>query len=211
MIENGHRETRGTRRLIRSFQAKALKKRPFVVRVADWATSYFGTIEFFAINASVFAFWIVLNTGVIPGIRPFDPFPFILLTMTVSLEAIFLTIIVLMSQNRQAYIATLRDELELQVNLITERELTKALQLLANLHRFHNIPLDDPELDAMVKATNVSYIERKLEEEISDRPKSLPQVVTKPFTAISHSFQHAQKQSGLAAGAKNGEKRKPLQ
>lgn len=196
MIENGHREIRGTRRLIRSFQAKALKKRPFVVRVADWATSYFGTIEFFVINASVFAFWIVLNAGIIPGIRPFDPFPFILLTMTVSLEAIFLTIIVLMSQNRQAYVATLRDELELQVNLIAERELTKALQLLANLHHFHNIPLNDPELDAMVKATNVSYIERKLEEQITDRPKSLPQVVTKPFAAISKSIQHAQKQSG---------------
>lgn len=181
-------QQKSPRQIIKSFEAKAMRKRAFPDRIADFLTSYFGSISFFSANAVFFLAWIVLNLGYLrPAIEPFDPFPFVLLTMVVSLEAIFLSVIVLMSQNRQGYISTLRDELQLQVNLITERELTKALQLISDLHVHHGVKRgEDPELEAMLKATNISYIERKLTEQIqSPSPPSLAQVVTAPIVRIT--------------------------
>lgn len=168
-----------TRQIIKSFEAKALKKRPLSVRIADSLTSRFGSMAFLVANVVVFVGWITINLAYVQGVAPFDPFPFVLLTTAVSLEAIVLTVIVLMSQNRQSYIASLREELDLQVTLMTERELTKALQLLSELHRHHGVKRkEDPELAAMLKETDISYIERKLEEQLQGEPKkTLPQVV----------------------------------
>ena len=84
----------GTRELVKSFEAKALKKRSLVVRIADQLTSTFGSIAFLLFNILLFAAWMLINLGKVPGISPFDPFPFVLLTTTVSLEAIILSIIV---------------------------------------------------------------------------------------------------------------------
>lgn len=168
-----------TRQIIRSFEAKALKKRPISVRIADLLTSQFGSVSFFIMNLTFFSAWMFINTGYMrPVIEIFDPFPFILLTMIVSLEAICLTIIVLMSQTRQGFISSVRDELILQTNLITERELTKALQLLADLHKHLNVKgQEDPELASMLKNIDTSYIERRLEEQIKGEQSTLPQVV----------------------------------
>lgn len=167
--------SRSGRRIVKSFEARALKKRPFPIRVADSLSSYFGGLGFLLMNAAIFAAWILLNARVIPGLTPLDPYPFNFLTMVVSLEAIFLTIIVLMSQNRQSFITSLRDELDMQVNMLTEREITKALELLIHLHNHLDMDdIHDPELESMLKTTNISYIERKLEEQIKgEKPKLL--------------------------------------
>lgn len=167
--------SRSGRRIVKSFEARVLKRRPFHIRVADYLTSYFGSIGFLLANGLVFITWILLNTGTVPGFTPFDPYPFTFLIMLVSLEAIFLTTIVLMSQNRQSFITSLRDELDMQVNMLTEREITKALELLIRLHQHLDIDsIDDPELLSMLKTTNISYIERKLEEQIKgEQPKLL--------------------------------------
>ncbi|MBI4066727.1 DUF1003 domain-containing protein [Candidatus Gottesmanbacteria bacterium] len=184
---------RTTRQLIQSFEAKALRKRPLSVKIADWLTNYFGTMGFFGTNGILFVVWIAINNGWVPGIRPIDPFPYILLTMIVSLEAIFLSIVVLMSQNRQGYVSSLRDELGLQVNLIAERELTKSLQLLADLHKHHGVKrASDPELEAMLKDTDISYIERKLEEQLQPPPaKTLPQIVAQPIVKLGQTVTNA--------------------
>lgn len=185
-LSPGTKLRRATRQLIRAYEARALKKRPFAIRVADYLTTYFGSAEFLFLNILGYIFWIVINTGVIPGIEPFDPFPFILLTMTVSLEAIILSVIILMSQNRQGYISAVRDELDLQVNLLSEREVTKALRLLIALHEHHKIQKgEDPELDSMLRATNISYIQHKLEEQLHGDVPTLPQVVVKPITELT--------------------------
>lgn len=152
--------------IVESLEAKELERRPFTIRIADWLTSAFGSILFFLTNFAFFVLWILINTGRIPGINIFDPFPFILLTMLVSLEAIFLTVIVLMSQNRQAEITTLREEIDMQVNLMAEREITKVLDLLTILLKKQGVKLKDPELDEMIKETDISYIERQLQEQI---------------------------------------------
>ena len=80
-----------------------------------------------------FSAWVTVNVGVIRGIRPFDPFPFPFLTMTVSLEAIFLALFVLASQNRLARQSDRRSHLDLQIDLLEEREMTAVLQLLQDI------------------------------------------------------------------------------
>lgn len=165
------------RRMLRSFEAKALANRSLSDRVADALTKGFGGMIFLLINCYWFVVWIVLNTNLIPGLKPFDPFPFGLLTMIVSLEAIVLSIIVLISQNRAAHIDTLRSELQLQVNLIAEEEITKSLEVLADIRKKVGIKKDDPELERMLERINTSYIERSLQKQIDTNSGHLLNIV----------------------------------
>lgn len=153
------------RRIFRTIELKALQKRPLLFRVADRLTAYFGTPRFFLLLLAVTVVWIAVNLGWIAGFVPFDPYPFILLTMAASVGAIFMTVVILMSQNRQASINTLRSELLLQMILISERELTKALKLLA---RSRGKALKDRELNEMLKETNFTAIETQLERELQN-------------------------------------------
>lgn len=152
--------------IIVSLEAKEQRNRPLSIKIADWLTSSFGSIWFLVGNCLFFVIWIGANTGHIQGIPSFDPYPFTFLTMVVSLEAIFLSIIVLMSQSRQSYISTLREELDMQVNLIAEREISKALELLKLILQHQKIGFDDAELNEMIKKTDISYIERQLETQL---------------------------------------------
>lgn len=107
-------------------------------RIADWLTDAFGTLEFFLGNAALFIFWIVVNVGGVPGVPIFDPFPFNFLTMFVSLEAIFLSVIVLISQSRAAKIDDLREQLDYEVNVKAEKEILKILRKLDRIERKMN-------------------------------------------------------------------------
>lgn len=126
-------------------------------------------MAFLGINVLWFSVWIPVNLNLIPGITAFDPFPFGLLTMIVSLEAIILAIIVLISQNREENIANLREEIDLQVNIITEQEITKVLQLLTLLLKEKGIRLHDPVLESMTHPTNVRKIEKSLNRQITPK------------------------------------------
>src|ERR671919_2473569 len=88
-------------------------------RMADTITSFSGRMKFIYLHIVWFTVWILWNSGLF-GLQPFDPFPFGLLTMIVSLEAIFLSTFVLISQNRQAARADLRAELDFATNLRSE-------------------------------------------------------------------------------------------
>ncbi|MBN8636925.1 MAG: DUF1003 domain-containing protein [Anaerolineae bacterium] len=92
-------------------------------RLSDFLTMVAGDIRFVYFNFIWFAVWMVLNMHIIPGLEPFDPFPFGLLTMIVSLEAIFLSLFVLISQNRQAARDKIRDDIEYSVNIKAELEI----------------------------------------------------------------------------------------
>jgi uncharacterized membrane protein len=98
-------------------------KRTVVEKVADWIAEFSGSIPFLTLNSLLFVFWIVLNADVIPGLPAFDRYPFGLLTMAVSLEAIILSIFVLLSQNRQAAKDRVRSDIEYDVNLKAELEI----------------------------------------------------------------------------------------
>ncbi len=88
-----------------------------------------GRMVFVYFHVAWFGIWILANLGFF-GIKPFDPFPFGLLTMIVSLEAIFLSTFVLISQNRSAAEADRRADLDLQMDLLTEHELTRVIKML---------------------------------------------------------------------------------
>jgi CRP/FNR family cyclic AMP-dependent transcriptional regulator len=90
-------------------------------RVADWIAWFSGSMSFLMLNGLWFIIWIIINTMPV-GIRQFDPFPFGLLTMIVSLEAIFLSCFVLVSQNRQAEKDHIRSDIEYEVNIKAELE-----------------------------------------------------------------------------------------
>jgi uncharacterized membrane protein len=131
-------------------------------RAVDKLNEIASSSVFLLVHVLVFAFWILWNTGQI-GLRPVDPYPFGLMTTIVSLEAIFLSIFVLMSQQRESSIAELREELGLQVSLRVEQEVTKTLQLVAGLYtRLGHRVSDDPELHHMLQPLDVRAIERDL-------------------------------------------------
>ncbi|MEX2179628.1 MAG: DUF1003 domain-containing protein [Gemmatimonadaceae bacterium] len=147
---------------IRAIKAEQAAKRAPLGRAADRLNDRASSTPFLVLHALWFAIWIPWNMGAF-GLRPFDPFPFGLLTMVVSLEAIILAIFVLMAQKREAAIAELREELSLQVSLRLEQEVTKTLQLVAGLYtRLGHKVAEDPELQEMLKPLDVAGIEREL-------------------------------------------------
>ena len=152
---------------IKSIKAKANLKRSWVEKVADLLTQKFGTILFLSLNAVWFIAWLLINLDLVPGIKPFDPFPFGLLTMIVSLEAIFLAIIVLISQNREEKITDLREEISLQIGIYSERELSKVLELMTLLLKKNNIDVsDDKLLQRMLKPFDMNRVEKVLEDQV---------------------------------------------
>jgi len=155
------------KRIFRSIKAQANAKRTIMEKMADWMTSKFGSSNFLWMNVVLFVVWILINTNQIKGISPFDPFPFILLTTIVSLEAIVLAIFVLISQNRAAKIDDLREETHLQLNLISQKEITKLIKMLAILLQKQGVDLSqDPELHRMICPISEGEIEKRLEKEI---------------------------------------------
>jgi len=152
---------------IKSVKGRADERRKLSERIADALTLGFGSMVFLIINVVWFIVWIVINVGLIPGIEPFDPFPFGFLTMVVSLEAIALAIIVLMSQNRAAKIADLREEVDLEIDSMAEAELTKLLQIVSRMAEKQGIDLShDRELQEMVQPANHEKIEQALQQEV---------------------------------------------
>lgn len=108
-------------------------KRTAVMKVADWIAEFSGSIAFLLIHVVVFTAWILLNLESITWAPRFDPFPYGLLTMAVSLEAIFLSVFVLLSQNRQAAKDHIRSDIEYDVNLKAELEVAHLHEKLDRL------------------------------------------------------------------------------
>lgn len=155
------------RQIIKSFKAKADARRTGPEKFADFLTAKFGSVFFLSINVVWFVVWIVINTGLIPSINPFDEFPFGLLTMVVSLEAIILAIVVLISQNRETKIGQLREEIELQINTMSEVEVTKLIKMVSLLMEKQGINIEhDEELKEMLKPFNSDQVEKQLEKEL---------------------------------------------
>jgi uncharacterized membrane protein len=121
------RRTRTTAELLRHTASRNVNRemedrRTKVQRAADWIAEFSGSLAFLFLHCILFFVWILVNTGGAPGVPVFDPFPFGLLTMAVSLEAIILSVFVLLSQNRQAAKERIRSDIEYDVNLKAELE-----------------------------------------------------------------------------------------
>jgi uncharacterized membrane protein len=149
-------------RAFRAIKAQHSAQRSAIGRVADRLNDFASSTPFLLLHAFWFATWIAWNTGAL-GLVPFDPYPFGFLTLVVSLEAIFLSIFVLMAQKREAAIAELREEMSLQVSLRLEQEVTKTLQLVAGLYtRMGHKMGEDPELREMLQPLDIAGIEKEL-------------------------------------------------
>ena len=134
--------------------------------ISDAISRFAGSQTFILLHLAWFALWMLMNRGLAPGVRIFDPYPFNLLTMVVSLEAILLTAFVMITQNRMGRQADKRAHLDLQVNLLAEQELTKVLQMLDKICGALKIPEQDRETQRLMKTTDVTSIAREIEQKI---------------------------------------------
>jgi uncharacterized membrane protein len=165
-------------------QRKVTEARTMQGRVADAITTFSGSMAFVWIHAVWFGFWVLLNIGLlhIPHISEFDPFPFGLLTMVVSLEAIFLSTFVLISQNRLAAASEKRAELDLQINLLAEQKATKTLEILDQIAKqfdsmsahFNFKP--DPEVQALKVSPEPQEVLQVIEETVEKKSKEVKEV-----------------------------------
>ncbi len=144
----------------------ALAARTASERAAEAVTNAAGTTACVVTHAAAFALWVVANTGIGHLIKPFDPFPFSLLTFVVSLEAIFLTLLVLMSQKRLMRESDKRAILDLQINILAEQESTKTLRMVRCICEHLGIK-DDQGAKAessLEKTTNVERLAKEVEQ-----------------------------------------------
>ncbi|MBB4859341.1 putative membrane protein [Novosphingobium chloroacetimidivorans] len=118
---------------------------PFSHRIADKVTAFTGSMTFVVIHLVLFGFWILANTVGIPGVPKFDE-SLVVLAMEASVEAIFLSTFVLISQNRMAERQNRSADLDLHINLLAEHELTRVAMLLERIARKLDVTVDDLEL-----------------------------------------------------------------
>jgi len=118
-------------------------------------------------NAVLFVGWIEWNVGVF-GFEPFDPFPFGLLTMIVSLEAIFLSIFVLMSQNRQGQISDIRQQIDFEIDVRAEAEVKKIMHMLEELRAFHGIGTGNTTSEMQTLEIDLNAIQMEIEDNSHD-------------------------------------------
>ena len=141
----------------------AKEQRTRTDRVAEVIANFCGSLTFVWVHVAWFGGWVVLN--LLPGIKHIDPFPFTFLTLVVSLEAIFLSTFILISQNHDSRVSERRNHLDLQINLLSEQENT---QMLTILHQIAakvgaDIP-HDSHTEVLEQATNPERLVEQIEE-----------------------------------------------
>ncbi|MHA6766256.1 DUF1003 domain-containing protein [Sphingobium ummariense] len=131
-------------------------------RIADAVTGFTGSMTFVCLHLAVYGSWVVANRVGIPGIRPFDP-SLVLLATEASVEAIFLSTFVLISQNRMAREADRRADLDLHINLLTEHEITRLARMADAIAR--KLDLDPSELQPVEQHVDPIDVLNQIEKE----------------------------------------------
>ena len=155
---------------IAKLEKQFLEQRTLVQRIGDVIGGFAGSMKFVVLHVAIFAFWFTTNAGEIPGIRPFDPYPYMFLSMAVSIEAVLLATFVLMKQNRESKRAEQREQLMLQIDLLAEQEITKTLQLLQRVCEHLGIQdaKRDPEVRVLSENTAVERLVEVLKEKLPE-------------------------------------------
>jgi uncharacterized membrane protein len=144
---------------VAQIERKHRAERTFAERLSELIARFCGTMTFVWIHVGWFAGWVLVNT--LTGFR-FDPFPFTFLTLVVSLEAIFLSTFILITQNQETRMTDRRNQLDLQINMLAEQENTKMLEVLAAIAEKVGVSYDNAAMKALKKPTDP----KKLVEEI---------------------------------------------
>jgi uncharacterized membrane protein len=152
-------------RAVARLQEQAARKRSVAERASDAIAAVAARQETAIVHIVWFAGWALVNTGHIPRIHSFDPYPFNLLTSLVSLEAIFLTLFVLGSQNRLTQEADRRAHLDLQVNLLSEQEMTMVLRMLGEVCRHLDLreTISSPKFQELARRTDVGQLAEQVD------------------------------------------------
>ena len=149
-------------RTIVDLERSARASRSASERIADVVARFCGTLTFVWVHVAWFAAWILFNAW--PGGHHPDPYPFTFLTLVVSLEAIFLSTFILISQNLENKVSERRSQLDLQINLLTEQENTKMLRMLKSIAEKVGADVSgDPDLAVLEESTRPENLVEQIE------------------------------------------------
>jgi uncharacterized membrane protein len=156
---------------IAKLEHDALERRSPTERASEVITRFVGNTTFLLAQMILISGWMLLNLRVIPGVAPFDPFPFGVLALVVSAESVFLTVFVLISQSRMARQSDRRSHLGLQVSMLSEQELTTILQMLQKLCQHMGVDVDSSkeEVRSFSKTTEIHKLASELEDKLPEK------------------------------------------
>jgi uncharacterized membrane protein len=156
--------------LIARQEHEFLNQRSVSEWIGDRVAGFAGSIYFVLLHAIIVAFWVLINAGRISRIPRFDPYPYPLLGTIVAIEAVFLASFILMRQTRMTRRAERRDHLNLQIDLISEKEITKLLQMVSavSVHMGLKKVADDAELIELSQETSVETLSQRLEDTLPE-------------------------------------------
>lgn len=156
---------------VMELEAVAKANRTRTDTIADAIASFCGSMTFVWVHVIWFGGWIFANT--LPGLHHFDSFPFTFLTLVVSLEAIFLSTFILISQNHETRMSERRNHLDLQINLLAEQENTKILAILCAIADQVGVKTeDDPSLHVLEQATQPEKLVEQIEQAVEQGVKT---------------------------------------
>jgi uncharacterized membrane protein len=153
---------------IAKMERQALHERSYGERISDAITGFIGNIAFVVFHILLFISWGIINLNFIPGIPAFDPFPFGVLTLIVSSEGVFITIFILIGQNRMSRQSDRRAHLDLQVSMLAEQEMTMMLRMQQKLCEHFGVDVKgvENEVEQLMSETDIRHVVGKLEEKL---------------------------------------------
>lgn len=156
---------------IAKLEQDALERRTLAERISEAIAKFIGSVAFLLLQILLVLTWSAINLNVIPGVKPFDPFPFGILALVISSESVILTIFVLMSQNRMTRQAERRSHLDLQVGMLAEQELTTMLEMQQKICRHIGVDVTSSksELQSFAAATDVHQLASELEDKLPEK------------------------------------------
>jgi uncharacterized membrane protein len=152
-------------------EEEALERRSSSERLADSIGVFAGSLPFVVLHLVFVTAWLLVNSGQIAGVRPFDPWPFSLLGVIVAVEAVILSSFILMRQNRMMRRGERRDHLNLQVDLLAEKEITTLLQMVRAIcgHMGLQGIMADKDIRELSKNTSIESLSQTLEDRLPDK------------------------------------------
>lgn len=144
-----------------------LSRRTTADRLADRVARFVGSLWFVVLHLLLFGLWAAVNLGILKVVKPFDPYPFQLLTMILTMEGVLLATFVLIKQNRLGELGDRRAHMNLQVNLLAEHEVTRLLRLTGEIARHLGLPADG--IGELTEDTEVEELAGALDREMSER------------------------------------------
>jgi uncharacterized membrane protein len=153
--------------VVRQLEEAAKQERTKSDLFAEAIARFCGSMTFVWVHVAWFGGWVILN--VMPGLPHIDPFPFTFLTLVVSLEAIFLSTFILISQNHDTKISERRNHLDLQINLLSEQENTRMIEILKTIAAKLDCEIpNNPELESLSEETHPEKVAAQIEQREGD-------------------------------------------